>query len=298
MISFLIPIYYFLIFTLATMLACLPVMQASNSGWQIFFLALAPVTFTFTYILCAGLLSLSGRAAIMPGTFPRKLDDKVYGPRRLYGACWTAIFYFTPIYFLALTIPPLKKLLFRLFGYSGPMDFVIYPDTWVRDLPCLLFEEGAYIANKTTLGTNMCLTDGNILIDRIKVGKNAMVGHMVAVGPGTKLRENVEIGLGAVLGIRSQYKKNSKVSPCAIINHAVVVGENSSIGTRSYIGLKAVIGDNIHIPAGANIPAGASILKQEEADRYYSSESIQMVQTKENVIQMLQPEAGKSAVNE
>ena len=32
---------------------------------------------------------------------------------------------------------------FRIFGYRGSMDFTIYPDTWIRDLPLLDFGEGA-----------------------------------------------------------------------------------------------------------------------------------------------------------
>lgn len=288
MISYLIPLFYILIYGSATLAAAAPIIYSASKNMQLAAILFAPISFTFTFVLVAGLLSRIGKAAIIQGTFERSLKDPVYGPRRLYGACWTALFYFSPLYFVCLSLPLLKKITFRLFGYSGPVDFTIYPDTWVRDLPCLLFEEGAYIANKSTIGTNMCLMNGTILVDRVKIGKKAMVGHMAVIGPGAKLRDEVEIGLGVTSGIRVQFKKSSKIGPCAGINHGSIIGENTIIGPRSYIGLKAIIGDNIAVPAGANIPAGANVHSQDDVDKYYSSESIQLREKKQDLLHILQ----------
>ena len=48
-----------------------------------------------------------------------------------------------PIYFVALSHPVAQAALtFRLFGYRGQMDFTVYPDTWIRDLPLLDFGQG------------------------------------------------------------------------------------------------------------------------------------------------------------
>jgi hypothetical protein len=49
---------------------------------------------------------------------------------------------------------------FRLFGYRGSMKFTVYPDTWIRDLPLLMFGEGAYVSNRATLRTNIVLSNG------------------------------------------------------------------------------------------------------------------------------------------
>ena len=83
----------------------------------------------------------------MPGSFPRDLRAPLYRGRRLYGLCWTAVYYFTPVYWLFLTVPLLRRALFRLFGYRGQMDFTVYPDTWIRDLPLLEFGRGAYVGS-------------------------------------------------------------------------------------------------------------------------------------------------------
>ena len=104
--------------------------------------------------------------------------------RRLYGICWTSVYYFKPVYGIILSIPWSKTIVFRLFGYKGALDISIYPDTWIRDLPMLRVESGAYIANRATLGTNINLVDGNTIIGNITLKKGSMVGHLTKVGMG------------------------------------------------------------------------------------------------------------------
>ena len=46
----------------------------------------------------AGLLSTPFHGAIRVGKLPRDLRDPAYRARRLYGLCFTAVYYFTPVY--------------------------------------------------------------------------------------------------------------------------------------------------------------------------------------------------------
>jgi hypothetical protein len=69
----------------------------------------------------------------------------------MYGLCWTSLYYCKPVYHFCLCVPWLKALVFRLFGYRGDLNFTVYPDTWIRDLPLLDFGKGAYISNRATL---------------------------------------------------------------------------------------------------------------------------------------------------
>jgi hypothetical protein len=135
---------------------------ASGSGWVWPALLIAPLVYTLCFVLTAGALSLPFQSGIIAGKFPRDLRHPVYRKRRFYGLCWTSVYYFKPLYFLCLTIPWLKWATFRLFGYRGQMDFTIYPDTWIRDLPLLELGRGAYIANRATLGTNIPLSNGKV----------------------------------------------------------------------------------------------------------------------------------------
>jgi hypothetical protein len=41
------------------------------------------------------------------------------------------------------------------------MTFTVYPDSWIRDLPLLPFGQGEYVANPSTIGTNIVLNKGH-----------------------------------------------------------------------------------------------------------------------------------------
>lgn len=247
----------------------------STSQAYLYFSAI-PFVFVLTFVLISGLISLWPQKGIIAGTFPREPFHKIYLRRRIYGVCWTQVFYFKPLYSIVLSIPVFKALLFKLFGYKHSTQFTIYPDTWIRDLPLLNFGAGAYLSNRATIGTNICLSDNTILVDSIEVGEKSLVGHLAILAPGVKIGKGVEVGVSSTIAIRTKLLDNCKINPCCMINHGVVVGQNTKIGTMSYIGLKSVLGPNLNIPAGASIPAGTIINTQDEIDKYFHSETIKL----------------------
>jgi acetyltransferase-like isoleucine patch superfamily enzyme len=274
----LLPLYAFLIFGLPAVVASTPVLFAPNTGLRMFFVALAPFLYGITYVLNAGALSWVGKRAMIRGKFPRDLSHPVYGPRRLHAFCWTSVCYFTPLYHAFLSFPKLKGLLFRLFGYAGPLDFTITADVWVRDLPLNSFGKGAYLANRATIGSNLCLMDGTTLVDGIHIEEGALVGHLCLLAPGVKMGKGSEAGVHTAVGIRTQMKAGSKTLPCVTLYHGTSIGENVEIGSCSYIGLRSKIAANIKIPAGANIPAGVEINSQADVENYYTSETAMLRQ--------------------
>ncbi len=217
-------------------------------------LVASPVLYALGFVTVAGIASMPFHRSIVPGSFPRDLTTPAYRGRRFYGLCWTAVFYFVPVYWMFLTVPPFKRLLFRLFGYRGTMNFVVYPDTWIRDLPLLEFGEGAYIANKATLGTNVCLNDGTILVDRISLGAGTMIGHLSMLAPGVVLEEGAEIGVGVALGMRVHLEPGVSIGGCCDIGHLTRMEAGSSTGTSVDIGAGSRIGPRVHIPAGSFVP--------------------------------------------
>jgi hypothetical protein len=140
---------------------------AQNVG-EVVAASITPFFGIFIFLGMTCLLVLPFRKAIVPGKFPRDTGHFVYGPRRLYGLLWTLLYYSGPLYWLILTVKPLKSLVLRAFGYTGSLNFVVYPDTWIRDLPFLRIRDGAYLSNKATIGTNICLPDGTIVVDKVK----------------------------------------------------------------------------------------------------------------------------------
>lgn len=224
--NILIPTYLALIYGLPA----LCVLAAVHARGLIAFclVAITPLVFLATAIA----LSLPHQSRVVEGRMPVDTAVPAYFHRRLYGLCWTTVFYSGPIYYLALSIPSLRRALFFGFGYRGSMDFTVYPDTWIRDLPLLDIGEGSYLSNKATIGTNMIfLRNGRkwIEVGSIRLGPRVMVGHMALLGPG------VEIGADALVGVVAR------------------------IGRRVAVGAGAVVGDGASIDHGASIASAASV---------------------------------------
>src|SRR5262247_628928 len=114
------PLYIVAIFGLP-LVSCDLLYLASKSYLvtRLMAIAVAPVLFATAFVTIAATLSMAHQKAIVAGRYPRSVAHPIYFPRRLYGLCWTSVYYFTPIYFITLSIPFLKKLLFRGFGYKG-----------------------------------------------------------------------------------------------------------------------------------------------------------------------------------
>jgi carbonic anhydrase/acetyltransferase-like protein (isoleucine patch superfamily) len=284
MVPILVPVFLVLIYGLPLALAAIPAVLAPEPWLRVAAVAAAPVIFAAAFVAVAGTLSLPFQRAIVRGKFPRDLKHPVYGPRRLYGLCWTAVFYFSPLYYAILAVPSLKTATLRLFGYRGPTDFTVYPDTWVRDLPILHVGSGAYLSNKSTIGTNICLKNGAILVDDITAEQGAMVGHLAMIAPGAWLGRDAEIGVGSAIGIRARIGERAKIGGCCAINHGAEIGAGVDVATHCYVGIKAVVRDGVKLPGGANIPAGAVIGSQEDVQRYLSSETELLRQLQEKMV--------------
>ena len=295
MMAAVVPLLIGVIYTLPLAITASPLFFFESVTVRFCFFLLSPFIYISTYLLTAGFFCIPFRPGIVAGKFPRNLSHPVYGARRGFGVCWSSVYYFTPVYFAALSIGPLKRALFRMFGYKGSMNFTIYADSWIRDLPLLTFGEGAYISNKATLGTNLCLKSGDILVGPISIARKGLVGHLAIVGLGSTLAEEAEVGIGVAFGLKCYLGKHSKIAPSSAVNHGTHIGDNCSIGAASYIGVKCVIKDNVNLHAGANIPAGAIISSQDEAERFYSSETQLLNEVRETLIISMKSDSEKGS---
>jgi carbonic anhydrase/acetyltransferase-like protein (isoleucine patch superfamily) len=217
-------------------------------------LALAPLVYATLSVFVAAAISLPYQRAIVPGRFPRDVKHPIYRARRIYGLCWTCIYYNKPVYFLALTIPWLRASMFRAFGYEGSLDFTIYPDTWIRDLPLLDFGPGAYLANRATLGTNMALSNGTSFVDRITVAGRATVGHLAVLAPGSSIGTSAEVGVRATVGIGVVVDEHANLQPCTAVNHMARIGKRATVGTAAYVGAASVLEPDSRVAPGGHVP--------------------------------------------
>jgi carbonic anhydrase/acetyltransferase-like protein (isoleucine patch superfamily) len=242
-------VYSTLMLGVPSLLTVLVVRSASR--FQLMSVVLLPPAWTIAFVVTAGALSVPHQFSIRPGKFRRDMSDAMYFHRRLYGLCWTAVYYNKPVYHLCLSLPFLKWVAFRIFGYRGSMDFTVYPDTWIRDLPLLRFEDGVYISNRATLGTNIVLASGYLLVDGITLRARSLVGHLAMLAPGVELQEGAEVAVGGGIGIRATLGPGSFVGPCCTVEHGVMLGANAVVGAHSYVGSGSVIPDHFRLPAGS-----------------------------------------------
>lgn len=256
--------------------------------WRLIFVVLAPIVYGLTHLLLAGFLSMPFHRFILPGLFPRELGHPIYCRRRLYGLCWIAVYYFTPLYHFALCFPSIRWALFKSFGYRGRVQFTIYPDTWVRDLPLLSFGEGAYLANRATLGSNLHTPkNGNILVGPITMGKNSLLGHLSILGLGSRLGDRAEIAMDTLIGIRVEVGDDATVGSGAAVDHGTNIRARAKIGPLAYIGQGAEIGEDVVVPAGACIPRGTLLQSQADADDLERSETISLHQERADALNEL-----------
>jgi len=263
--------------------------------WMLVF---GPIIYVVLFPCIAGFLSIAHRGSIIPGRFPTDVGHPTYFHRRLYGLCWTLVYYSGPIYAIVLGWPWLRSFVLWLFGYRGAASAVFYPDTWIRDLPLLELGDGAYLSNKATLGTNVILMNREILVQRIRIGDRSLVGHLVIVGTGVQIGHNVEIGLATSLGVGTTVEDGARVGPCCGIEHRVRIGRGARVGARSYVGSRAVIGADVHIPADTRIASGTRIMSSSDLDRLNSSRDSMKAEVEprwDNFVDGLSPEAGGDA---
>lgn len=186
--------------------------------------------------------------AIVPGKVERKKDDPVYQKRLIY-TDELRVFAYNPVFMnIILTDAELKELFFRTFGYKGNLEFTIYPNAWIRDLPLLDIGKKCYLADGILLGTNRVSIDQRILrVDHIKIGDNTIFDQQCAIGPGTT------IGDDCIIGFHSQVSAKCTVGNNVRLGEVVNIGSMSEVGDDVMIGQGSFISDFVTIEAGAEI---------------------------------------------
>lgn len=205
-------------------------------------------------MLAAGLIGRCVARHVQEGRFHRDPNTPLYRGRMIYGAAWTSLYYCKPILHLLLSCPPLKALMFRLFGYRGSLDFTIYPDSWIRDLRLLDFGPGTYVANRATLGTNQVRADGQIQVAPIRTGSRVIIGHLAMVGGGTVIGDDSEVGVAAKVGFKVRIGDRVAVGPDAVVDSGSRLHDDVAIGAKAYVGKCCIIGKGVQVPAGMVIP--------------------------------------------
>lgn len=192
---------------------------------------------------------------IRPGRFHRHQNDTDYAARIQYTTSLRAFVYNPMVLNIIFCNEELKKLFFRTFGYPGALNFTIYPNCWLRDLPLLDIGKGAYLADGIVLGTNQVSTDQQfVTVGPITIGERSIFDQACMIGYHTVVGADCIIGIRCAIGIKCSIGDQTHIGEVVNIGHGSRIGRDVSIGQASVIGNFCVIEDGVEIPAQTRFP--------------------------------------------
>ena len=200
---------------------------------------------------------------IKVGRFKRSEASKDYQDRMTYTRELRRFVYNPAVLDLVFSDPALKESFFRTFGYTGQMNFTIYPSCWLRDIPLLDFGEGVYMGDGIVLGTNQVSVDQKIIrVGRIKIGDQSIFDQRCVIGYGSSIGSDCIMGFQVIFGLKCSIGNNTKIGGLSRIEHNVSIGNNVVIGPASKIGSFVIIDDNISLPEFSAISSFSHITKE------------------------------------
>ena len=202
---------------------------------------------------------------IKKGHFKRDEQTPDYKSRLIYTEKLRSFVYNPAIMNEILSDWDLKRLFFRTFGYKGSLDFTIYPNAWLRDLPLLDIGEGCYLADNILLGTNMVSHNQQFIdVGPITIGDRTIFNQRCAVGNDVTIGKDCRIGFSVGIGIRCTIGDNVSIGEYSFIAHGVKVGKNVTIGQCSHIGNMIIVEAGVVLPPNTKIPAYSRVTKDGE----------------------------------
>jgi UDP-3-O-[3-hydroxymyristoyl] glucosamine N-acyltransferase len=137
----------------------------------------------------------------------------------------------------------------------------------------LNFGKGAYLSNRATIGTNIRLVNGYIIVDGITVEEGGLVGHLSMLGPGVRIGKKAQIGVGCVVGLKTTIGDGAEVGPGTRLEHGITIGEGARVGPASLVGSGSSLTGQIKLPFGSRIPRKSVLTSQEDVNNYSTLES-------------------------
>lgn len=193
---------------------------------------------------------------IKPGTFKREENTKDYSDRLIYTREFRKFIYNPAVLNILFSDLELKTKFFRTFGYRGQMDFTIYPNCWLRDLPMLDIGEGTYLADGILLGTNQVSIDQKVLkVGTIKIGSRCVFDQQCKLGYNSVIGDDCIIGIQSAIGLKCRMGNGVKVGESTTIRHGVTIGDGAILGSETQVGSFSVIEDGVILPEFSRIPS-------------------------------------------
>lgn len=193
---------------------------------------------------------------IRPGTFARDPEDEDYRARLIYADRLRLFVYNPGVMNTVLTTVDLKESFFRTFGYAGNLDFTIYPNAWLRDLPLVTIGKRAYLGDHILLGTNSVSIDQQyVRVGEIKIGEGVVMDQQCAIGLGTSIGNFSHFAFRTAVGLKSRIGEHVHVGVGTMIGNKVTIGDGVKMGqmcvAHDFVLIEsgAHVADSVHIPS-------------------------------------------------
>jgi acyl-[acyl carrier protein]--UDP-N-acetylglucosamine O-acyltransferase len=200
---------------------------------------------------------------IKVGKFKRDKANPDYQDRLVYTQELRQYLYNPAILNCILSDKEMKTLFFRTFGYRGSVEFTIYPNCWLRDLPLLDIGENTYLADGILLGTNQVTPDQEwICTGSIRIGDNCVFDQGCAVGYNSRIGSNSMIGFKVSIGLKNRIGKNVRIGGASNISHGCRIGNNVVLSDFCRIGSFSVIEEGVELPEFTDVPAFSQVTQE------------------------------------
>ena len=207
-------------------------------------------------------------ANIKPGAFLHQTENQDYRDRLTYTKAFRKFAYNPAVLNEIFSDSELKEKFFRTFGYKGALDFTIYPNCWLRDLPMLDIGSGSYLADGILLGTNQVSTDQKVLkVGKITIGERCVFDQQCKVGYNSRIGNDCIIGIQTAIGLKCKMGNNVKVGEATTIRHSVTIGDDVTIGAETQIGNFVIIDEGVEVPEFSRIPSFSHVTSEGVFDR-------------------------------
>jgi acetyltransferase-like isoleucine patch superfamily enzyme len=193
---------------------------------------------------------------IKPGAFKRGEDTRDYADRLVYTREFRRFIYNPAVLNVIFSDIELKTRFFRTFGYKGQMDFTIYPNCWLRDLPMLEIGKGTYLADGILLGTNQVSVDQKVLrVGTIKIGARCVFDQQCKLGYNSVIGDDCIIGIQSAIGLKCRMGNDVKIGESSTIRHGVTIGDGAVLGSETQVGSFSVIEAGVNLPEFSRVPS-------------------------------------------
>lgn len=202
-------------------------------------------------------------ANIKPGVFERDPDSKDYQDRLIYTREFRKFIYNPAVMNVILSNRELKLSFFRTFGYQGSIDFTIYPNCWLRDLPCLDIGKDTYLADGILLGTNQVSTDQKVLrVGKIRIGERCVFDQDCKLGYNSTIGNDCIIGIQTAIGLKTRMGNNVKIGESSRIRHGNRFGDNVVLGSECQVGNFCIFDEGVELEEFTQVPSFSHVTQE------------------------------------